>query len=261
MENFEYNTQLEPLIQKEYGRNVQKLAGHLLTLTDRDKRTRLAHALIELMREIHPNMREGQDYTMKLWDDLYILTGFNLDVDSPYPPPEKSALGKKPQRVPYTLHEFKYKQYGYQVYMLIAKAAEIADPEEQLRAVSYLGRLMKTFNQNWTDKNIEDEVIVQQMREISKGRLDVDIRVVKAEGLFDAENPRRNERDNRDSRNDRDRNDKRDNRNDREMRGDRNDRDNRNRNRGDNNMKNVKRDNLNTNNNKKRFRKNQNGGK
>lgn len=204
MENFEYNTQLEPLIQKEYGRNVQKLAAHLLTIDERDKRTRLAHALIELMREIHPNMREGQDYTMKLWDDLYILTGFNLDVDSPFPPPEKAALGKKPQLVPYPTHEFRYKQYGYQVVQMVEKAIAITNPEEQLRAVGYIGRLMKAFNQTWTEKIIEDEVIIQQLREMSRGRLEIDLQTARTEGLFEAETVRRF--DNRTDRNDRDRN-------------------------------------------------------
>jgi hypothetical protein len=203
MENFEYNTQLEPLIQKEYGRNVQKLAAHLLTIDDRDKRTRLAHALIELMREIHPNMREGQDYTMKLWDDLYILTGFNLDVDSPFPPPEKTALGKKPQRVPYPTHEFRYKQYGYQVIQLIEKAAVLTNREEQVRAIGYIGRLMKAFNQTWTDKIIEDEVVIQQIREISRGQLEIDLQTVRTDGLFEAETVRRF--DTRNDRSDRDR--------------------------------------------------------
>ncbi len=191
MENFEYNTQLEPLIQKEYGRNVQKLAAHLLTIEERDKRTRLANALIELMREIHPNMREGQDYTMKLWDDLYILTGFNLEVDSPYPPPEKAALGKKPQRVPYPTHEFRFKQYGYQVVQMVEKAIAIPNREEQIRAIGYIGRLMKAFNQTWTEKVIEDEVIIQQIREMSKGQLDVDLQTIRTEGLFEAETVRR----------------------------------------------------------------------
>ncbi|MCU0352829.1 MAG: DUF4290 domain-containing protein [Cytophagales bacterium] len=205
MENFQYNTQLEPLIQKEYGRNVQKLAAHLLTIADREKRTRLAHVLIELMREIHPNMREGEDYTKKLWDDLYILTGFDLDVDSPYRPPEKTALGKKPQLVPYPNHEFKYKQYGYQVVQLIERAAEMTNQEEQLRAVAYIGRLMKTFNQTWTDKNIEDEVIVQQLREISKGRISLDMQTVRTEGLFEAEPSNRRMDARNDNRNDRNR--------------------------------------------------------
>jgi len=191
MLNFDYNTQLEPLIQKEYGRNVQKLAGFLLTIEERDKRTRLANALIELMREIHPNMREGQDYTMKLWDDLYILTGFDLDVDSPYPPPEKSSLGKKPQTVPYNTHEFRYKHYGHQTVKLIEKASAMTDPDEQLRAMIYIGRLMKSFAQTWTDKIMEDETIVQQIREISKGKLELDLQLVKSENLFDLESFRR----------------------------------------------------------------------
>jgi hypothetical protein len=98
MEGFDYNTQLSPVILKEYGRNVQKLANYIITIEDREKRNKYAQLLVELMRQIHPNMREGQDYTNKLWDDLYIVSGFNMDVDSPFPLPEKTLLGKKPKR-------------------------------------------------------------------------------------------------------------------------------------------------------------------
>src|SRR4028119_1691948 len=108
MKNFIYNTQQNDLILKEYGRNVQKLVDHIITIEDRDKRNKYAQILVELMRQIHPNMRDNQDYSNKLWDDLYILSGFNLEVDAPYPMPEKDLLGKKPKRVAYNTHSLHY---------------------------------------------------------------------------------------------------------------------------------------------------------
>jgi hypothetical protein len=79
---------------KEYGTNVQKLVDYILKIQDREKRTKYAYLLVELMRQVHPNMRDNQDYSNKLWDDLYIMSKFKLDVDSPFPPPSPDAVGK-----------------------------------------------------------------------------------------------------------------------------------------------------------------------
>ncbi len=185
MEGFDYNTQLSPVILKEYGRNVQKLSNYIITIEDRDKRNKYAQLLVELMRQIHPNMREGQDYTNKLWDDLYIVSGFNLDVDSPFPLPEKTLLGKKPKKVGYNTHELRFKHYGHNVDLMIKKAVLLEDPEEQMAAIIYIGRLMKYFYTQWNRENVEDAVIVNDMRLLSGGKLNISLEKVKAEGLFD----------------------------------------------------------------------------
>jgi hypothetical protein len=185
MEGFDYNTQLSPVILKEYGRNVQKLSNYIITIEDRDKRNKYAQLLVELMRQIHPNMREGQDYTNKLWDDLYIVSGFNLDVDSPFPLPEKTLLGKKPKKVGYNMHELRFKHYGHNVDLMIKKAVLLEDPEEQMAAIIYIGRLMKYFYTQWNRENVEDAVIVNDMRLLSGGKLNISLEKVKAEGLFD----------------------------------------------------------------------------
>jgi hypothetical protein len=185
MKGFDYNTQLSPVILKEYGRNVQKLANYINTIEDREKRNKYAQILVELMRQIHPNMREGQDYTNKLWDDLYIVSGFNLEVDSPYPLPEKTLLGKKPKRVGYNTHELRFKHYGHNVDLLIKKAVVMEDPEEQMNALIYIGRLMKYFYSQWNRENVEDAVIVNDIRQLSGGKLNIGLDKVKAEGLFD----------------------------------------------------------------------------
>ena len=171
---------------KEYGSSIQKLVDNMVNIEDREKRTRYAHILIELMRQIHPNMKDGQDYYNKLWDDLYIMSDFTLDVDSPYPPPSEEALGKKPQRVPYNTHNLKFKHFGRNVDLLIAKAVALEDPEERRAFVSYLTRLMRTFYQAWNKESVEDETIYQSLIDLSNGKLYDDIKLIREEGAVDS---------------------------------------------------------------------------
>ena len=170
---------------KEYGSNIQKLVSNIVNIDDREKRTRHAHILVELMRQIHPNMRDGQDYYNKLWDDLYIISGWKLDVDSPYPPPSPEVLGKKPQRVPYNTHNLRFKHFGYNMGLLIDKAVSIDDADEKRAFVSYLVRLMRTFYATWAKENVEDEAIFQSLIELSKGRLRDDVEIIRTEGLVE----------------------------------------------------------------------------
>ena len=158
----------------------------MVNIEDREKRTRYAHILIELMRQIHPNMKDGQDYYNKLWDDLYIMSDFTLDVDSPYPPPSEEALGKKPQRVPYNTHHLKFKHFGRNVDLLISKATSLEDPDERRAFVSYLTRLMRTFYQTWNKESVEDETIYQSLIELSNGKLLDDIKLIREQGLVES---------------------------------------------------------------------------
>lgn len=170
---------------KEYGSNIQKLVNNIVKIDDREKRTRYAHILVELMRQIHPNMRDGQDYYNKLWDDLYIISGWKLDVDSPYPPPSPEVLGKKPQRVPYNTHNLRFKHFGFNLGLLVNKAVGIEDADEKRAFVSYLVRLMRTFYATWAKENVEDEAIFQSLLELSKGKLRDDITLIRTEGLVE----------------------------------------------------------------------------
>ena len=170
---------------KEYGSNIQKLVSNIVNIDDREKRTRYAHILVELMRQIHPNMRDGQDYYNKLWDDLYIISGWKLDVDSPYPPPSPEVLGKKPQRVPCNTHNLRFKHFGYNLGLLVDKAVSIEDADEKRAFVSYLVRLMRTFYATWAKENVEDEAIFQSLIELSKGRLRDDVDLIRTSGLVE----------------------------------------------------------------------------
>ena len=127
----DYNTIRPALILKEYGRNMQKLVEHIKTIEDKEKRSESAEILIELMKLINPNARDSQENSQKLWDDLFIMSDFDLDIDSPYPMPEREVLNKKPERLGYKTSEIRFKHYGRNIKLLIDKAIELQDPEEK----------------------------------------------------------------------------------------------------------------------------------
>jgi hypothetical protein len=177
---------------KEYGSNVQKLVDHIKTIGDREKRTLYAHILVELMRQIHPGMKDNQDYTNKLWDDLYIISGFELDVDSPYPAPSKDVLGKKPLAVGYNQRGLVYRHYGRNLELLIQRAIETEDDDDRLAFVSYIFRLMRSFYSTWNKDNVEDTVLLEQLELISKGKLDRELTYIKEKGPIEASPKDRN---------------------------------------------------------------------
>lgn len=171
---------------KEYGSNVQKLADHIVKIEDKAKRNLYANILVELMRQIHPNMRDNQDYTNKLWDDLYIMSGFELDVDSPYPPPSKELLGKKPLTVGYNQRNLTYRHYGRNIDLLLEKAIQTENEEDRLAFVSYIFRLMRSFFNTWNKDNPEDHVLLGQLEQLSKGKLKTEIDYIRKNGPVDA---------------------------------------------------------------------------
>ena len=173
------------IVLKEYGRNTQKIVNYILTIDDRERRSKFARTVIELMKQINPNMKDAQDSYQKLWDHLYIMSNFSLDVETAYPMPEKSVLDKKPMKVEYNLNNLKFKHYGKNIELLIQKAIEKTNPEEKEASIIYIGKLMKRFYASWNKENIEDEVILEHLELLSKKQLTISIERVKSEGLFD----------------------------------------------------------------------------
>lgn len=186
----EYNASRPDVILKEYGRNIQKLANHLSTIEDREQRTRYAYTLIELMRQLNPNVKDNNETTQKLWDDLFIMSNFTLDVEAPYPPPEVDVLTKKPNRVPYNTDPVRYRHYGKNLERLIEQAMELDDPEQNRNATIYLGKLMKTFYGTWNRESVDDEVIVRDLKNMSRGKLHIPVEEVKQGNLFDSNQPK-----------------------------------------------------------------------
>lgn len=182
----DYNTTRPTLILKEYGRNMQMLVEHIKTIEDKEKRSESAHVLIELMKLINPNAKDSQETSQKLWDDLFIMSNFDLDIDSPYPMPEKEILNKKPDRMGYRTTEIRYKHYGRNIQLLIDEAIKLTDPEERDGATIHIGRLMKSFQNTWNRDNVDDDTIVTNIKKMSKGELTIDLERVRSENLFDS---------------------------------------------------------------------------
>ncbi|ELR69640.1 hypothetical protein C900_04865 [Fulvivirga imtechensis AK7] len=181
----EYNTSQPALILKEYGRNVQKLVEYLKTIEDKEKRTQSAATLVELMKQITPTVKETPETSQKLWDDLYIMSNFDLDIDSPYPMPAKEVLNKKPKRMDYTSYDIKYKHYGRNIDLLVKEAIKKEDPQEREDAIIYIGKLMKSFYTSWNKEVIDDAVILENINTISGGALNIDLEKVKEDNLFE----------------------------------------------------------------------------
>ena len=197
MEVMEYNTQRAHLKLREYGRNVQNLVAHIKAESDREQRSQMTSTLVELMKQVNPNLNKDSDeYDQKIWDDVHIISGFDMDVESPFNKPEASSIEKKPERVNYSSNKIKYKHYGRSIELLIEKAIKLEDPKEKEGAVIVIGKLMKSFFHTWNKDAIEDELVLKNIKRMSHDQLDIDIENVKEFNLFDlgkpAFKPRRN---------------------------------------------------------------------
>ncbi len=184
----DYNTQRAHLKLREYGRNVQNLVEHLKSIENKDERNRKAATLVELMKSINPDLnKDSSDYDQKVWDDLYIISNFELDFEGPFEKPKPEILDKKPDRMGYGANQIKFKHYGRGVEMLIDQAIAMEDPKEKEGAVVAIGRLMKSFYQTWNKDAIEDEQVLKNIKQLSKDQLDINIETVKELGLFDSD--------------------------------------------------------------------------
>lgn len=185
MQNLEYNTQREAITLKEYGRNVQKLVEYIRTIPEKEKRTQMATTLIELIKQLAPVAKEPNENPQRMWDDLYIIADFNLDVDTPFGVPQREILFKKPRKMEYPQSEVRFKHYGKNIERLVKEAVKKEDPQEREEAVIYLGKLMKTFYGNWNKEILDDSVIIRDIKTMSGGQLTLDLEKVREDNLFE----------------------------------------------------------------------------
>ncbi len=125
----DYNTALPYLVLPEYGRNIQRMVNHAISIEDREERNKVAQAIIVVMGQLNPQLRDVTDFKHKLWDHLFIISEFKLDVDSPYPKPTPESFNTKPERVNYPSGSIRYKPYGKIAEEIIAQAQIVPEGE------------------------------------------------------------------------------------------------------------------------------------
>ncbi|HBH84944.1 MAG: hypothetical protein A2X05_11610 [Bacteroidetes bacterium GWE2_41_25] len=169
--NYDYNTQRKRMALPEYGRNVQKMVDHIRTIKDRDERNRAAKTIIQIMGNLNPHLRDIGDFKHKLWDHLAIIADFELDIDSPYPVPEVSKLIEKPNQIPYMQGNIRFLHYGRIIAMMIEAATELEEGEEKEYLTTLIVNQMKKSYVTWNRSQVADEVIINDMKVLSKGKL------------------------------------------------------------------------------------------
>ena len=168
-----YNTERVRLYIPEYGRNVQKMVNYLKTIEDREKRNEQARAIIKVMEILNPAVHLEEDFEHKLWDHLYIISGFDLDIDSPYPMPEPESLNQKPEPVPMNGKPIKETHYGRNIENIINLIAEKEDGEVKTAMISQLAVYMRQQYLIWNKDSVSEETIFQDIEKLSDFRIKV----------------------------------------------------------------------------------------
>ena len=170
-----YNSERPTLPMPEYGRHVQQMVEHCLTVEDREERNHVAMSIVNIMGQLFPHLRDVEDFRHKLWDHLHIMAGFQLDVDSPYPKPKPEKLMEDPRPLKYPHRNIAYGHYGKVVENMIEEAIKIEDKDKQNALVKTLANLMKRSYLTWNRDSVRDDVIKKDLEEMSGGKLTVDM--------------------------------------------------------------------------------------
>ena len=173
IDDLEYNTEREHLIIPEYGRHMQKMIHHAKTRETKEERQKLAKSIIAVMGNMQPHLRDVPDFQHKLWDQLFIMANFELDVDSPYPKPSKEELEERPEGLDYPQNFPKYRFYGNNIKTMIdvCNTWEEGDLKEAL--IFTIANHMKKCFLNWNKDTVEDDVIYKHLYELSGGKINL----------------------------------------------------------------------------------------
>jgi len=157
----------------EYGRNVQKMVDHIKTLKDPVERNHAARTIIQIMGNLNPHLRDVGDFKHKLWDHLALIADFDLDIESPYPTPERSKFNESPNQIPYNQGNIRFLHYGKIVQLLINEVSKKEDGDEKEYLTSLIVNQMKKSYITWNRGQVADEVIINDLNHLSGGKLRV----------------------------------------------------------------------------------------
>jgi hypothetical protein len=166
-----YNTQEKSLPMPEYGRAVQRMVDHAITIEDRAERQRCANTIIAIMGNMFPQLRDVTDFNHKLWDHLAVMADFKLDIDYPYELVSPASLHPTPQRLSYPKGGIRYRHYGRCIEEMIKKAGTMSEGEERDELLRLIAAQMKKEYILWNKDNVEDSKIIEDIREYSDGQI------------------------------------------------------------------------------------------
>ena len=169
----EYNTERTQLHMPEYGRLIQQLVERSKTLPTKEERNEMSEAIVDFMGQRNPQLRDEEDYRHKLWDHLFILADFDLDVDSPYPIPAREERQKPPEKLEYPKLQGEFKFYGKSILQLIEMAIAQEDGEEKEALIEVIANNMKKSYNIYNKEHVTDDVIFRHLKELSGDRLDL----------------------------------------------------------------------------------------
>lgn len=170
----EYNTTRKRLLIPEYGRNVQKMITWAMEEKDKDERTKIAYLIIDIMAKLNPNVYDTSNYRHKLWDHLFLISDFKLDVDSPFPMPEKELFKEKTERLKYSENNIRFKHYGSNIVKMLEKANEFEEGPEKEALINYLANHLKKSYLLWNRNSVNDELIKDHISLLSNNKINPD---------------------------------------------------------------------------------------
>ena len=168
-----YNTEMDPLTMPEYGRNVYKMVCKMKEIEDRDKRSQQAAAIVKAMELLNPQVHTQENYEQKLWDHLYMIAGYDLDIDSPYPAPAPAALLTPPEKIPLNKRPVKASHYGRNIESIIDLVASQTDSEVKTAMIRSLAIYMRQQYLIWNKDSVADETIFKDIEKLSDYRIKV----------------------------------------------------------------------------------------
>jgi hypothetical protein len=171
---YDYNTSRKNLALPEYGRNIQKMVDYIVATEDRAERNRLAQALIAVMGNLNPHLRDIHDFKHKLWDHLAIMANFKLDIDYPYDIPVPETFQEKPRIVEYPQSAIRFKHYGKILEQMTEYACGLEEGDEKKALIQVVGNHMKKSYLTWNRDTVDDIVILNDLKVLSKNRLTID---------------------------------------------------------------------------------------
>lgn len=157
----------------EYGRNIQQMVHHAMSIEDREERTRCVKTIINIMGNLFPYLRDVNDFKHKLWDHVAIMSDFNLDIEFPYEIVKKENLYTRPESIPYQNRRIRYMHYGRTLQEMIHKAAEYEEGIEKSELIRLIANQMKKCLISWNKEFADNKKVFDDLRELSNGKIDL----------------------------------------------------------------------------------------